>query len=271
MGKITNRYWVVEGTHKDPNDQDTIDHRTETEHGPFEDETRILTTRLSHAARLAPWLTYGRSHPAQTFSSLFSVFAFVRVSFRFRCCPGRSLKLFSLHNAFCCVRRCGAQSPRALPSSPGNETGCARFSQPLCTPLAVSASEQPLACCLMHRAPAAGGTDQHGQDVTKACVRACKDAISWNSIPSLERLVPGGNDNVKLRLQLAVPYGDGDAPPALDMDKIRACFAYGTLQEPVELMPGGARFSSMCSVPSLCDDSRDASWVVAIACVTVGY
>ena len=36
------------------------------------------------------------------------------------------------------------------------------------------------------------GTDQHGQDLTKACVRACKDAISWNSIPSLERLIPGG-------------------------------------------------------------------------------
>ena len=29
MGKITNRYWVVEGTHKDPNDKDTIDHSTE--------------------------------------------------------------------------------------------------------------------------------------------------------------------------------------------------------------------------------------------------
>ena len=29
------------------------------------------------------------------------------------------------------------------------------------------------------------GTDQHGQDLTKACVRACKDAISFNSIPSL--------------------------------------------------------------------------------------
>ena len=25
MGKITNRYWVIEGTHTDPNDQDTID------------------------------------------------------------------------------------------------------------------------------------------------------------------------------------------------------------------------------------------------------
>ncbi len=38
MGKITNRYWVVEGTHKDPNDIDTLDHETETEHGPFNNE-----------------------------------------------------------------------------------------------------------------------------------------------------------------------------------------------------------------------------------------
>ena len=113
------------------------------------------------------------------------------------------------------------------------------------------------------------GTDQHGQDVTKAAVRACKDAISWNSIPSLERLVPGGNEGVKLRLQLALPF-QGESPPPLDLDEIRACFAYGTLQEPIELMPGGARFHSMCSVPAL-GDTGDASWVVAVACVTVGY
>ena len=114
------------------------------------------------------------------------------------------------------------------------------------------------------------GTDQHGQDVTKACVRACKDAISWNSIPSLERLVPGGNDGVKIQLQLAVPFDADGSPPALDMEQIRACFAYGTLEEPISMMPGGARFSSMCSVPSLGDDS-EAAWVVAIACVTVGW
>ena len=40
MGKITNKFWVVEGTHKDPNNKDTLDHRTETEHGPFEDEVQ---------------------------------------------------------------------------------------------------------------------------------------------------------------------------------------------------------------------------------------
>ena len=38
MGKITNQYWVVEGTHKDPNDQDTIDHSTEKQYGPYTDE-----------------------------------------------------------------------------------------------------------------------------------------------------------------------------------------------------------------------------------------
>ena len=38
MGKITNRYWVVEGTHQDPNDQSTIDHSTEKQYGPYSDE-----------------------------------------------------------------------------------------------------------------------------------------------------------------------------------------------------------------------------------------
>ena len=43
------------------------------------------------------------------------------------------------------------------------------------------------------------GTDQHGQDLTKACVRACKDAISFNSVPNLLRLVPAGRDGIELR------------------------------------------------------------------------
>jgi len=114
------------------------------------------------------------------------------------------------------------------------------------------------------------GTDQHGQSVTKACVRACKDAISWNSIPSLETLVPGGRDNVLLRVQLAVPY-DGPEPchpPDIDLDQIRTSFAYGNVL-PIEIVRGGARFESMCAVPSLGDTSD--SWVMAIALVTIGY
>ena len=40
MGRITNRYWVVEGTHKDPNNINTIDHNTETKHGPYSDKAQ---------------------------------------------------------------------------------------------------------------------------------------------------------------------------------------------------------------------------------------
>eukprot|EP00322_Chrysochromulina_rotalis_P030945 CAMPEP_0115828210 /NCGR_PEP_ID=MMETSP0287-20121206/454_1 /TAXON_ID=412157 /ORGANISM="Chrysochromulina rotalis, Strain UIO044" /LENGTH=123 /DNA_ID=CAMNT_0003281415 /DNA_START=107 /DNA_END=475 /DNA_ORIENTATION=+ len=103
------------------------------------------------------------------------------------------------------------------------------------------------------------GTDQHGQSVTKACVRACKDAISWNSIPSLDMLVPGGRENILLRVQLAVPFVGPEpcVPPEIDFEEVRAQFAYGSML-PVEVIRGGARFESMCSVPSLGDTSD--SW-----------
>lgn len=113
------------------------------------------------------------------------------------------------------------------------------------------------------------GTDQHGQDLTKACVRACKDAISFNSIPSLGKLVPAGSA-VVLRIQLAVPFDSAGQPPEIDLDAVRECFPYGRIL-PIEVEPGGARFGSMCSVPALGDRDASDSWVFAIACVTVGY
>ena len=113
------------------------------------------------------------------------------------------------------------------------------------------------------------GTDQHGQSVTKACVRACKDAISFNSVPNLE-LLCGGRDKIKLRIQIAVPFEeDGTKQPDINMDEVRRQFVYGHIQEPIEVINGGARFNSMCSVPSLGDKSD--SWIFAIAMVTIGY
>ena len=87
------------------------------------------------------------------------------------------------------------------------------------------------------------------------------------AVPSLNTLVPGGRDNIILRLQLAVPFKGGEPPP-VNLDLVCAAIPYGTIL-PVEIMHGGARFESMCAVPSLGDTSD--SWVVAIACVTVGY
>ena len=34
------------------------------------------------------------------------------------------------------------------------------------------------------------GNDSHGQSATKAAVRACRNAIEFNSIPSIKRLIP---------------------------------------------------------------------------------
>lgn len=78
------------------------------------------------------------------------------------------------------------------------------------------------------------GCDQHGQNATvrllqyslikcsllcftcfakngldtfqKACVRACRNAIEFNSIPSVESLVPGGRNGLKLNIKIGTPF-----------------------------------------------------------------
>ena len=79
------------------------------------------------------------------------------------------------------------------------------------------------------------GADQHGQDATKAAVRACRNAIEFNSIPSIRDIVPGGYDNMKLHIQLGVPEGSD-----VDLGKVRAVFPYGNIVEPVDVCVGGA-------------------------------
>ena len=113
------------------------------------------------------------------------------------------------------------------------------------------------------------GSDQHGQDCTKACVKACKDAISFNSIPSIGQIIPGGRSAMKLQIQLAVPFdNDGTSPPQVDLDAVRAVFPYGDILA-IEMQRGGARFSSGAAVAKLGDVGDD--WIIAIACVTIGY
>eukprot|EP00187_Rhodella_violacea_P003452 CAMPEP_0174900476 /NCGR_PEP_ID=MMETSP0167-20121228/31383_1 /TAXON_ID=38298 /ORGANISM="Rhodella maculata, Strain CCMP736" /LENGTH=77 /DNA_ID=CAMNT_0016141863 /DNA_START=140 /DNA_END=369 /DNA_ORIENTATION=+ len=51
------------------------------------------------------------------------------------------------------------------------------------------------------------GVDQHGQNAVKAAVRAVKDAISFNSVPAVSKLVPGGRDGMRVHVRLAVPRG----------------------------------------------------------------
>ena len=64
------------------------------------------------------------------------------------------------------------------------------------------------------------GNDSHGQNATKAAVRACRNAIEFNSIPSIGALVPGGYDGMELRVQIAVPT----TPSGVDINAVKAVF-----------------------------------------------
>jgi len=140
------------------------------------------------------------------------------------------------------------------------------------------------------------GADQHGQDATKAAVRACRNAIEFNSIPSIKRIVPGGYDAMKLKVQLAVPakYGKG-----LDLEAVKKVFPYGKML-PIEvrqstrrvdcgigldwsLRPiasgytyqfyqvqhGGMVASSGIAIKEMGDSNEDM--VIVVAAVTVGH
>jgi len=112
------------------------------------------------------------------------------------------------------------------------------------------------------------GCDQHGSretnGATKAAVRACRNAIEFNSIPSIQDIVPGGRPNMKIKLRLGVPEGAG----GVDLEQIRAVFPYGKML-PIDVVHGGLTFESGRVVAALGDQTDMA--VVVVACVTVGY
>eukprot|EP01083_Nonionella_stella_P260355 887857_1 len=109
------------------------------------------------------------------------------------------------------------------------------------------------------------GNDSHGQSSTKAAVRACRNAIEFNSIPSIKRLIPdGGYDALKLDVLLAVPpkYQEG-----LDLDEVAKVFPYGDVR--FELQDGGMVTPSGIAIEKLGDENDDM--VVVCASVTVGH
>mmetsp|Transcript_20832 Transcript_20832/g.29838 ORF Transcript_20832/g.29838 Transcript_20832/m.29838 type:complete len:185 (+) Transcript_20832:108-662(+) len=109
------------------------------------------------------------------------------------------------------------------------------------------------------------GNDSHGQSATKAAVRACRNAIEFNSIPSIQRLIPdGGYDALKLDVLLAVPpkYRQG-----LDLDEVAKVFPYGHVR--FEVQDGGMVAPSGIAIEKLGDDGDDM--VVVCASVTVGH
>jgi len=108
------------------------------------------------------------------------------------------------------------------------------------------------------------GIDLHGQNVTKAAVRAVQNAIHHNSMPGLASVLPGGSfENMKVHVRLAVP-ADKDK---LDLDAVRAELPYGEVT--FDVMDGGMLTSSGVVLPDKAD-VNDLIYVVN-ASVEVGY
>ena len=107
------------------------------------------------------------------------------------------------------------------------------------------------------------GCDQHGQSSTKAAVRACRNAIEFNSLPGLRDVIPGGKENMIVKVQVAVPN-----PQEVDVQAIADIFPYGKLLRP-EVVLGGMSASSGIELPELGD--KNDQMIFAIAVVSVGF
>ncbi|MEB3103671.1 Lin0512 family protein [Ferviditalea candida] len=108
------------------------------------------------------------------------------------------------------------------------------------------------------------GIDLHGQDVTKAAVRAVQNAIHHNSMPGLRSVLPDNDlHNMKVNVRLAVPADK----EKLDLDAVKAELPYGRIS--FEVIDGGMLTTSGVVLAEK-EDRNDLVYVV-IASVEVGY
>uniref|UniRef100_A0A2N9FF89 Uncharacterized protein n=1 Tax=Fagus sylvatica TaxID=28930 RepID=A0A2N9FF89_FAGSY len=111
------------------------------------------------------------------------------------------------------------------------------------------------------------GYDQHGQDITAAAMRACRDAISSNSIPAFRRgSIPGvTSEQMKLQIKLGVPHS---LQQSLDIERVKSVFPYGKIVK-FEVVDGGLICSSGVYVEEMGDKNDDC--YIVNAAVYVGY
>jgi uncharacterized protein (TIGR02058 family) len=108
------------------------------------------------------------------------------------------------------------------------------------------------------------GIDLHGQNITKAAVRAVQNAIHHNSMPGILSVLPENNlNNMKVNVRLAVP-GDKEK---LDLSVVRQEVPFGEVS--FDVVEGGMLTSSGIVLAEK-EDVNDLAYVV-IASVEVGY
>lgn len=108
------------------------------------------------------------------------------------------------------------------------------------------------------------GLDVHGQDVTVATKRAVEDAIHYNSMPGIAKMLPEENlDHMQINVKLAVP-ADKDQ---LDTETIKAMIPYGKVD--MEVVDGGMATTSGIFLEEQ-QDKNDLMYIVN-AVIEVGY
>lgn len=107
------------------------------------------------------------------------------------------------------------------------------------------------------------GVDLHGQDSTKASVRAVEDVLHRNSLPGISDLLNGDMSRMRVEVTLAVPE-DADQ---VDTEMVKALFPYGRVS--CNVVTGGLAAPSGRFNPER-GDTRDAMYI-AIAVITAGY
>lgn len=74
------------------------------------------------------------------------------------------------------------------------------------------------------------GIDLRGEDITKACIRAVRNAIGHNTIPSVPLLTDGDLGKLQVHIRLAVPT----AHDRIDQEAIRRSLPVGTVSMTIQ-------------------------------------
>jgi uncharacterized protein (TIGR02058 family) len=108
------------------------------------------------------------------------------------------------------------------------------------------------------------GIDLHGQDPTKAAVKAVRNAVEHVSLPGMRRIagITDLNTQVFVEILLGVP---AEFAGRVDLEQVKEALPFG--QRTVKVVPGGLLASSGIAVPSMGDTSDQA--VAVVAAVTV--